>query len=154
MRWRRFLPCQGQAARTDLALMGATLGVVAFGLALRPRKPFLLASHPVALEFLTGIGAAAAAFARIGEASLWLVVVAGAVGMVMFAWLTWWTGRQWGGGIVRMFTTSERVPRLAARATGLKPWIIRTAVARGRRHRAVARTSQARRMPNTARAMT
>ncbi|MFI7067292.1 DedA family protein [Kribbella sp. NPDC050124] len=129
--WRRFVPWQGRATRVDLALMGAILGVVALGIALRPLKPFLVASHPVALAFLTGdlvaIGAAAA-FARIGEAPLWLVIVAGAVGMVKFDWLTWWTGRQWGEGIIRMFTTSQRVLRFAGRATELPPWVLRVAV--------------------------
>jgi membrane protein DedA with SNARE-associated domain len=114
-----------------LALLGAILGVVAIGLVLRPLKPFLIASHPVALAFLTGdlmaIGAAAA-FARVGDAPLWLVVLAGAVGMVKFDWLTWWTGRQWGEGIIRMFTTSERVLRFAGRATELSPWILGAAV--------------------------
>jgi membrane protein DedA with SNARE-associated domain len=85
----------------------------------------------VILEFLTGdltaIGAAAA-FARIGEAPLWLVIVAGAAGMVKFDWLTWWTGRQWGGGIIKMFTTSERAQRFAGRATELDPKILRAAV--------------------------
>ena len=130
-RWRRFTPWQGPATRVDVALMGTILAVVALGLVLRPLEPFLLASHPVALEFLTGdltaIGAAAA-FARIGEAPLWLVVVAGAVGMVKLDWLTWWTGRRWGGGIIRMFTTSERAQRFAARAAELNPWILRAAV--------------------------
>lgn len=129
--WRRFVPWQGRATRLDLALMGAILAVVALGLVLRPLKPFLLASHPVMLAFLTGdltaIGAAAA-FARIGEAPLWLVVVAGAAGMVKLDWLTWWTGRQWGLGIVRMFTTSERALRFAGRATELRPWTLRVAV--------------------------
>ncbi|MCE3274401.1 MAG: rane-associated protein-like protein [Propionibacteriaceae bacterium] len=129
--WRRFVPWQGPASRIDMALMGAILGVVALGLAMRPLKPFLLASHPVTLEFLTGdltaIGAAAA-FARIGEAPLWLVVVAGAAGMVKLDWLTWWTGRQWGGGIIKMFTTSERAQRFANRATELDPKILRAAV--------------------------
>ncbi len=129
--WRRFVPWQGPATRIDTALMGAILGVIALGLVLRPLTPFLLASHPVLLAFLTGdltaIGAAAA-FARIGEAPLWLVVVAGATGMVKFDWITWWTGRQWGGGIIRMFTTSERALRFAARATELNPWIVRVAV--------------------------
>ena len=130
-RWRRFIPWQGPATRVDVALMGAILAVVALGLVLRPLKPFLVASHPVALTFLTGdltaIGAAAA-FARVGEAPLWLVVVAGAAGMVKLDWLTWWTGRQWGGGIIRMFTTSERAQRFAARATEVNPWILRAAV--------------------------
>jgi membrane protein DedA with SNARE-associated domain len=129
--WRRFVPWQGRPTRLDLALLGAIVGVVALGLALRPLKPFLIASHPVALEFLTGdlvaIGAAAA-FARLGDTPLWLVILAGAVGMVKFDWLTWWTGRQWGEGIIRMFTTSERVLRFASRATELSPWILGAAV--------------------------
>ena len=129
--WRRFVPWQGHATRTDMALMAAILGVVALGQVLRPLKPFLLASHPVTLEFLTGdltaIGAAAA-FARIGEAPLWLVLVAGAAGMVKLDWLTWWTGRQWGGGIIKMFTTSERAQRFAGRATELDPKILCAAV--------------------------
>ena len=129
--WRRFVPWEGPASRTDVAVMGGILGVVALGLSLRPLKPFLLASQPVTLEFLTGdltaIGAASA-FARIGEAPLWLVVVAGAAGMVKFDWLTWWTGRQWGGGIIKMFTTSQRAQRFANRATELDPWILRAAV--------------------------
>jgi membrane protein DedA with SNARE-associated domain len=85
----------------------------------------------VLLEFATGdlvaIGADAA-FARIGEVPLWLVVVAGAVGMVKFDWLAWWAGRQWGAGIIRIFTTSERAQRYATRATERNPWIVRLAV--------------------------
>src|ERR671917_1322262 len=129
--WRRFVPWQGRASRADVALMGGFGGVIALGLLLRPVKPFLLASHPAALEFLTGdltaIGAAAA-FARIGELPLWLVVVAGAAGMVKTDWLLWSAGRQWGGGMIRMFTTSERAQRFAGRAGELNPWILRAAV--------------------------
>jgi membrane protein DedA with SNARE-associated domain len=114
-----------------MALMGAILGVVALGMLVQPLKPFLIASHPAALAFLTGdltaIGAAAG-FARIGELPLWLVVAAGAGGMVKFDWLTWWAGRQWGGGIIRMFTTSERAQRFAGRAADLTPWVLRLAV--------------------------
>ena len=129
--WRGFLPWQGRATRADWALMSTLLAVVAVALVLRPLKPFLLASHPAALEFLTGdltaIGAAAA-FARIGELPLWLVVVAGAAGMVKTDWLLWWAGRQWGGGMIRMFTTSERAQRFAGRAAELNPWVLRAAV--------------------------
>jgi membrane protein DedA with SNARE-associated domain len=85
----------------------------------------------VLLEFVTGdlvaIGAGAA-FARIGEAPLWLVVAAGAFGMVKFDWLTWWAGRQWGAGIIKIFTTSEHAQRFAAKATEWNPWILRLAV--------------------------
>ena len=100
------------------------LGVVGLGLVIRPLKPFLVAEHPMLLEFVSGdllaIGAGAA-FARVGEAPLWLVVVAGAVGMVKFDWLAWWAGRQWGAGIIRIFTVSERAQRYAARATEWNP---------------------------------
>jgi membrane protein DedA with SNARE-associated domain len=130
-RFRRYVPWQGRATRVDMALMGAILGVVGLGLAIRPLKPFLVADHPVLLGFISGdlvaIGAGAA-FARIGEAPLWLVVVAGAVGMVKFDWLAWWAGRQWGPGIIRIFTTSERAQGYAARATEQNPWIVRLAV--------------------------
>jgi membrane protein DedA with SNARE-associated domain len=129
--WRRFVPWQGPATRTDMALMGAVLGLVALGFVLRPLKPFLLASHPVTLAFLTGdltaIGAAAA-FARIGQAPIELVILAGAAGMVKFDWLAWWMGRQWGAGIVRMLTVSEHAQRFAGRATQLHPKILLAAV--------------------------
>ena len=128
----RYVPWSGRADRLDVVLMGAFLGVVAFGLAIRPLKPFLLASHPELLGLLTGdlipIGAGAA-FARVGDASLWLVVVTGAVGMVKFDWLMWWAGRRWGVGILRMFTTPERAQRAADRATALDPRILRLIVA-------------------------
>jgi membrane protein DedA with SNARE-associated domain/ribosomal protein S18 acetylase RimI-like enzyme len=128
---RGWVPWQGPATRVDVALVAAILGVVALGVVTRPLTPFLLAEHPVLLGLLTGdlvaVGAGAA-FARIGEAPLWLVVVAGAVGMVKFDWLTWWAGRQWGARIIRMFTAGDRAQRLAARATHWAPWVLRLAV--------------------------
>ena len=130
-RFRRYVPWQGPATRVDVALMGAILGVVGLGLAVRPLKPFLVASHPVLLEFVTGdlvaVGAGAA-FARLGEAPLWLVVAAGAIGMIKFDWLAWWAGRQWGAGIVRIFTTSEHAQRFAAGVAERNPWSLRLAV--------------------------
>lgn len=130
-RFGRWVPWQGSATRVDLALIGAILAVVGFGMALRPLTPFLLAEHPVLLGFLSGdliaIGAGAA-FARIGEAPLWLVVAAGALGMVKFGWLTWWAGRRWGAGIIRMVTATERAQRFAGRVAGWNPWLLRLAV--------------------------
>lgn len=129
--WRRFVPWSGRATRTDLALIAAILVVVAFGIALRPVKPFLVARHPVLLEFLSGdlssVGVAAA-FARIGEVPLWIVMVAGAFGMVKFDAIAWWAGRRWGQGIIAMFTTSERVKRWAARGRDVRPSVIGAAV--------------------------
>ena len=66
MAWHHGRPgaWRGRASRTDRALIVAMLVVVAIGLVLRPLQPFLIASHPVLLAFLSGdlfaIGAAAA----------------------------------------------------------------------------------------------
>jgi membrane protein DedA with SNARE-associated domain len=130
-RRRPWVPWQGRASGVDKALLAAILAVVAFGIVLRPLQPFLIASHPVLLGFLSGDMAAvgaAAAFARIGEVPLWLVVVAGATGMIKYDWLTWWAGRQWGQGIIRMFTTSHRALQWAQRARDADPRIVRVAV--------------------------
>lgn len=129
--WRRFVPWRGRATRTDRALMAAILAVVVVGMALRPVTPFLVAGHPVLLEFLSGdltVVGVAAAFARIGEVPLWLVVVAGALGMVKFDWIAWWAGRRWGEGIIVVFTPSERTRRWAARGRNLRPRVVGTAV--------------------------
>ena len=107
------------------------LVVVAIGLVLRPLQPFLIASHPVLLAFLSGdliaIGAGAA-FARIGEVPLWLVVAAGALGMIKFDWLAWWAGRQWGAGFIGLLTASPRVQRWARRGRDADRRVIRAAV--------------------------
>jgi hypothetical protein len=123
---RRWVPWTGEASRTDRALIAALLVVAAVSLVLRPLKPFLIASQPVLLEFLSGdllaVGAAAA-FARIGEVPLWLVVAAGVLGMVKFDWLAWWAGRQWGAGIIGLIPASPRVRRWAAcRRPWCSPW--------------------------------
>ncbi len=121
----------GAASRTDKALMLAILGVTVFGMAMWPARPFLLGSNPVLLEFLTGSKAAVgagAAFARVGEVSLALVVFAGVVGMIKFDWLFWWAGRQWGRGIVNLFAQTERSQRFAEKIRTTNPWWIRLAV--------------------------
>ena len=93
--------------------MGTIAAVVTFGAVTRRLTPFLIATHPVLLEFANGSLAAvgaAAAFARVGEIPLWLVIVAGAVGMAKFDWMTWWAGRRWGRGMLAFFMTHpERV---------------------------------------------
>ncbi|MFD6951869.1 membrane-associated protein [Nocardiopsis sp. TSRI0078] len=128
---RSLTPWEGRATRQDKALMAAFFGLPLFFMALTPFKPFLIAHHPVLLEFVTGstsaIGAAAA-FSRIGEIPLWLVVVAGVFGKVKFDWLFWWVGRRWGRGIVNLLAPGERAQRFADRAQDMNPWIIRFAL--------------------------
>jgi hypothetical protein len=129
--FRRFVPWQGPATRVDLALMGAILGVVGLGLVIRPFKPFLLADHPVLLEFATGDlvadrGRRGVRSHRRGPTLAGRRGWGCRYGEVRLAGLG--AGRQWGAGIIRIFTTSERVQRYATRATERSPWIVRLAV--------------------------
>ncbi|WP_435110987.1 VTT domain-containing protein, partial [Nocardiopsis synnemataformans] len=128
---RAIKPWKGRATRQDKALMAAFVGVPLFFMALTPLKPFLIANHPVLLEFVTGSNAAigaAAAFARIGEIPLWLVVVAGVVGKVKIDWLFWWVGRRWGRGLVNLIAPGDRAQRFADRAQDMSPWIMPVAL--------------------------
>ncbi len=128
---RALKPWEGRATRQDKALMAAFVGVPLFFMALTPLKPFLIAHHPVLLEFVTGSNAAvgaAAAFARIGEIPLWLVVVAGVVGKVKIDWLFWWVGRRWGRGFVNLIAPGDRAQRFADRAQDMSPWIMPVAL--------------------------
>ncbi|MEQ3541211.1 VTT domain-containing protein [Pseudonocardia tropica] len=112
--------------------MVAIVAVITLGMVVRPLQPFLIASHPVALAFLTGdlvaVGATAA-FARIGEVPLWLAVAAGAFGMIKFDWLTWWIGRRWGERILGMLTTTSQARRWSSWASDANPRLIGGAVA-------------------------
>jgi membrane protein DedA with SNARE-associated domain len=128
---RALKPWQGKATRQDKALMAAFFGLPLFFMAMTPFKPFLIAHHPVLLEFVTGstsaIGAAAA-FSRVGDLPMWLVVVAGVFGKVKLDWLFWWVGRRWGRGIVNLLAPGEKAQRFADGAQSMNPWIIRVAL--------------------------
>jgi membrane protein DedA with SNARE-associated domain len=129
--WYRWVPWTGRPTRVDLVLIGALGATLVFEMVLRPATPFLIASRPVLLEFLSGdlsaIGAAAA-FARIGEVPLWLVVLAGAIGALKLDWLTWWIGRRWGRGVIEMLTPSARVRDAVLRVAEQNTRILRAAV--------------------------
>ncbi|MVA77002.1 DedA family protein [Auraticoccus sp. F435] len=132
--WRDVLPWQGRASRGDKALVITLLGVTALMALTIPFRPFLLASHPVLLELATGslsaVGAGAA-FARVGEAQLWLVVVAGVVGMIKLDWLFWLAGRRWGARVIALFAPGDRAARLVERLRTANPWLVRLAVVAG-----------------------
>ncbi len=130
--WRDVLPWDGPAQRGDKVLLGLILGILLVLMATLPLRPFLLASHPIVLEFVTGslsaIGAGAA-FARIGEVPLWLVVVAGVFGMIKFDWLFWLAGRRWGAKVVAMFAPGERAQRFVAKVRSWPRWVLRLVLA-------------------------
>lgn len=129
--WRDALPWDGPAQRGDKILLGLIGGILLVLMATIPLRPFLLASHPIVLEFVTGslsaVGAGAA-FARIGEAPLWLVVVAGVVGMIKFDWLFWLAGRRWGDKVVGMFAPGERARWFVGKVRSWPAWVQRLVV--------------------------
>ena len=130
--WREALPWDGPAKTGDKVLLWLIFAVIVIALGSFPLRPFLLASHPVLLEFATGsfsaIGAAAA-FARLGEMPLWLVLLGGVVGMIKFDWLFWLAGRRWGAKVVAMFAPGERALRFVEKVRAWPPWVLRAVVA-------------------------
>ncbi len=103
-----------RGARRRRAEIACVTGIVAksvFALALLPLTPSLLGTHPVLLEALRGSTSAMAssgAFARVGEASLVLAVLAPLPTLLFVTPFFWWAGRLWG-------------PKAAARLTGGHP---------------------------------
>lgn len=121
-------PWPKEMKRQDKVLLWMLIGIPAFFMLTMPLRPFFIADHPVALAFATGSYAAigaASAFASIGEGSLWLVIVAGAVGKAKVSWLFWWAGRRWGMNIVSFMVPSERGRKFARKLETMNPWVMR-----------------------------
>nr|ACL11815.1 putative membrane associated protein [Mycolicibacterium brisbanense] len=128
---RKVAPWDGPMRGGDWFLIIATVVIVVLNLASLPFRPLLIASYPVALAAVTGslsaIGAGAA-FARVGEADLWLVVAAGAVGMVKFDWLFWLAGRRWGVKILELWAPGAVSKRFVERVRSAPRWVLPIAV--------------------------
>lgn len=124
-KWRDTVPWSHPMTRADKVVVFSILGVLVVTVASMPVRPFLLASHPVALSAVTGslsaIGSGAA-FARIGEGPLWLVIAAGVFGMVKFDWLFWLAGRRWGEKILTLWAPGEMAQRFVARVRSWPTW--------------------------------
>jgi len=88
-------------------------------MALIPFRPELVGTHPLLLELLGGGTesiVAGAAFARIGKASLAMVLLAAIPGMMKFDPLYWWAGRLWGPRMIALVSgRSKRGLKLANR---------------------------------------
>jgi membrane-associated protein len=85
--------------RAEIACVTAIAAKTIFALALLPLAPSLLGTDPVLLEALRGSTSAMAAggaFARVGEASLVLAVLAPLPTLLFVTPFFWWAGRLWG----------------------------------------------------------
>src|SRR5215510_592754 len=112
------LPWQGRPRAADIFCW---LGIVFSGLfywVLLPLRLSLLGTHPVVAELLNGSTASiisAAAFARAGDGTLAVVLLAAIPGLIKFDVLYWWAGRLWGERFIMALPGSRRVARHMAR---------------------------------------
>src|SRR3984957_3702353 len=102
----------GPATRR-LAEVACVTGIAAktvFALALLPLVPSLLGTDPVLLEALRGSTSAIAtggAFARVGQASLVLAVLAPLPTLLFATPFFWWAGRLWGPNAAAMLSAGQ-----------------------------------------------
>jgi membrane protein DedA with SNARE-associated domain len=100
------LPWEGKARRVDILCWGGITLSGIYALALLPLVPSLIGTNPVLLELLRGSTTAmvsAGAFARVGDASLVLALLAPFPIMLLFDPLYWWAGKLWGRPVIDLF---------------------------------------------------
>jgi membrane-associated protein len=112
------LPWQGKPRTADILCW---LGIVLSGVfywALLPLRVSLLGTHPVVAELLNGSTESiisAAAFARAGNGTLIVVLLAAIPGLMKFDVLYWWAGRLWGERFLMALPGSRRLAKHMAR---------------------------------------
>jgi membrane protein DedA with SNARE-associated domain len=112
------LPWHGKPRAADILCW---LGIVLSGLSywvLLPLRVSLVGTHPVVAELLNGSTESiisAAAFARAGDGTLAVVLLAAVPGLMKFDALYWWAGRLWGERFIMVLPGSRRVAKHMAR---------------------------------------
>jgi membrane-associated protein len=112
------LPWQGKPRAADILCW---LGIVVSGLSywvLLPVRVSLVGTHPVVAELLNGSTEsiiAAGAFARAGNGTLAVVLLAAIPGLMKFDALYWWAGRLWGERFIMALPGSRRAAKHMAR---------------------------------------
>ena len=112
------LPWQGKPRTADILCW---LGIVLSGVfywALLPLRVSLIGTHPVVAELLNGSTESiisAAAFARAGNGTLIVVLLAAIPGLMKFDVLYWWAGRLWGERFLMALPGSRRLAKHMAR---------------------------------------
>jgi membrane-associated protein len=112
------LPWHGKPRTADILCW---LGIVLSGVfywALLPLRVSLLGTHPVVAELLNGSTESiisAAAFARAGNGTLAVVLLAAIPGLMKFDVLYWWAGRLWGERFLMALPGSRRLAKHMAR---------------------------------------
>ena len=118
------LPWQGRPRAADILCW---LGIVVSGLfywVLLPVRVSLVGTHPVVAELLNGGTEsiiAAGAFARVGNGTLAVALLAAIPGLMKFDALYWWAGRLWGERFIMALPGSRRAAKHMARVRRVGP---------------------------------
>ena len=108
------LPWRGKPRTADILCWAGIVLSGVFYWALLPLRVSLVGTHPVVAELLNGSTESiisAAAFARIGDGTLLVVLLAAIPGLMKFDLLYWWAGRLWGERFIMALPGSQRVAK-------------------------------------------
>src|SRR5215472_16490120 len=108
------LPWHGKPRTADILLWAGIVFSGLFYWALLPLRVSLIGTHPVVAELLNGSTESiisAAAFARDGDGSLIVVLLAAIPGLMKFDILYWLAGRMWGERFLMALPGSKRVAK-------------------------------------------
>ncbi len=112
------LPWHGKPRAADIFCWLAIVVSGLFYWVLLPLRVSLIGTHPVVAELLNGSTESiisAAAFARAGDGTLAVVLLAAIPGLMKFDALYWWAGRLWGERFIMSLPGSRRVAKNMAR---------------------------------------
>jgi len=113
------LPWYGKPGIADILCWAGIVLSGVFYWALLPLRLSLIGTHPVVAELLNGSTESiisAAAFARVGDGTLLVVLLAAIPGLMKFDILYWWAGRLWGERFIKVLLGSQRADKHMARA--------------------------------------
>ena len=108
------LPWLGKPRTADILCWVAIVLSGVYFWALLPLRVSLVGTHPIVAVLLNGSTESiisAAAFARAGDGTLALVLLAAIPGLIKFDALYWWAGRLWGERFIMTMPGSRRVAR-------------------------------------------
>jgi membrane protein DedA with SNARE-associated domain len=113
------LPWHGKPRAADIVCWVAIVLSGLFYWVLLPLRVSLVGTEPVVAELLNGSTESiisAAAFAKEGDGTLAVVLLAAIPGLMKFDALYWWAGRLWGERFIMALPGSRRVAKHMARA--------------------------------------
>src|SRR5215469_172655 len=113
------LPWLGKPRTADILCWAGIVLSGVFFWALLPLRVSLIGTHPVIADLMNGGTESiisAAAFARVGDGTLAVVLLAAIPGLMKFDILYWWAGRLWGERFIKALLGSQRADKHMARA--------------------------------------